>query len=62
MKKSKIALLVAVPLLAVAAIAAAAVAGRSDCPGTKICPVTGEVVCIDQCPENCGAPCRADAR
>ena len=61
MKKTKIALLVAVPLLAAAAITAAAVAGRSDCPGTKICPLTGQVVCIDQCPQSCGAA-RADAR
>ena len=61
MKKSKLALFVAVPVLAAAAIAAAAVAGRSDCPGTKICPLTGEVVCIDQCPQDCGAS-RADAR
>ena len=55
MKKSRIALLVAIPLLAVAAITAAAVAGRSDCPGTKICPLTGEVICVDQCPQGCCA-------
>lgn len=61
MKKSKIAVLVAIPLLAAAAITAAAVAGRSDCPVTKICPLTGEVVCIHQCPQDCGAS-RADAR
>ena len=58
MKKSRIALIVA-PLLAAAVITGAAVAGRPDCPGTKICPLTGEVVCIDQCPQDCG---RADAR
>ena len=59
MKKSRVALIVAIPLLAAAAITAGAVASRSDCPGTKICPLTGEVVCIDQCPQDCG---RAGAR
>ncbi len=23
---------------------------RADCPGKIICPLTGELVCIDQCP------------
>lgn len=59
MKKSKLAVLVGIPLLA-AAITAAAVAARPDCPDTKICPLMGEVICIDQCPQSCCAP-RADA-
>lgn len=61
MKKSKLAVLVGIPLLAAAAITAAAVAARPDCPGTKICPLPGEVICTDQCPQSCCAP-RADAR
>ena len=24
--------------------------GRADCPGTIVCPASGEVVCKDQCP------------
>jgi hypothetical protein len=23
---------------------------RPDCPGKIICPITGEVICADQCP------------
>ncbi len=23
---------------------------RSDCPGKIVCPITGELICIDQCP------------
>lgn len=25
-------------------------AGRLDCPGTVVCPITGERVCRDECP------------
>ena len=24
--------------------------GRTDCPGKIICPLTGQVICADQCP------------
>ncbi len=23
---------------------------RPDCPGKIVCPITGELICIDQCP------------
>lgn len=23
---------------------------RADCPGKIVCPITGEVICSDQCP------------
>jgi hypothetical protein len=38
--------------LAVIGIGAGAVAAynRSDCPGVKTCPLTGQPVCVDQCP------------
>jgi hypothetical protein len=29
-------------------------ADREDCPGQTICPLTGELVCIDRCPLNKG--------
>ena len=29
---------------------ASANAGRADCPGKIICPITGELVCWDRCP------------
>lgn len=25
-------------------------AGRIDCPGTIVCPITGDDVCVDRCP------------
>lgn len=28
---------------------------RPDCPGTIICPLTGELVCRDRCPLGSGA-------
>ncbi len=28
---------------------------RADCPGLIECPLTGELVCADQCPLNSGA-------
>ena len=31
-----------------------AAAERADCPGKIICPITGELVCIDQCPAGAG--------
>jgi hypothetical protein len=30
---------------------AAATSGRVECPGKIVCPLTGELVCRDQCPE-----------
>ncbi|MCA9288161.1 MAG: hypothetical protein KDA05_06235 [Phycisphaerales bacterium] len=24
---------------------------REDCPGKIICPITGELICADQCPQ-----------
>ena len=57
-------------MAATATMAAAAVAGglagcsstrqiasaeRADCPGKIVCPLTGELVCIDQCPAGAGA-------
>ena len=29
-------------------------AERADCPGKIVCPLTGELVCIDQCPADAG--------
>jgi hypothetical protein len=39
-------------VLTLAGISAGAVAAfqRSDCPGTRVCPLTGCVVCVDRCP------------
>ncbi len=28
---------------------------RADCPGKIVCPITGELVCIDECPAGTGA-------
>lgn len=28
---------------------------RADCPGKIVCPITGELVCIDRCPVGAGA-------
>lgn len=33
---------------------------RADCPGKIVCPLTGEMVCIDQCPAGAGA--KSDVR
>ena len=30
-------------------------AQRPDCPGKIVCPLTGELVCIDRCPAEAGA-------
>lgn len=57
MRKSRIVAL-AVGAAAAVAIAAAAVADRFECPGTKVCPLTGEVACIDRCTAAC---CAGDA-
>ncbi len=35
-------------------------AERADCPGKIVCPLTGELVCIDRCPA--GADAKADVR
>ena len=32
------------------AFAAGAEANRPECPGTIVCPLTGEIVCKDRCP------------
>lgn len=29
---------------------AQAAAERGDCPGKIVCPITGELICADQCP------------
>lgn len=29
-------------------------AEREDCPGTIVCPLTGELVCADECPIKSG--------
>ena len=53
-------------MAATATMAAAALTGcsstgqmaraeRADCPGKIVCPLTGELVCIDQCPAGAGA-------
>lgn len=37
---------------------------RPDCPGKIICPITGELICIDQCPaqeQSVAAPEQAQA-
>lgn len=59
MKKSKVISLLTVSALAVLALAAAAMTGGSDCPGTITCPLTGKVVCIDRCPANATPSCCA---
>lgn len=38
-----------------AATSEVASAEREDCPGKIVCPITGELVCIDQCPAGAGA-------
>lgn len=25
-------------------------ANRADCPGKMTCPLTGKIICVDQCP------------
>lgn len=27
---------------------------RADCPGKIVCPITGELICADQCPAESG--------
>lgn len=51
------------------ALAGSDQAGRPDCPGTIVCPLTGETVCRDRCPLNAKqpekpalAPCCAGSR
>jgi hypothetical protein len=34
----------------VAAMKLAMDSGRPDCPGKILCPITGELICADQCP------------
>ena len=29
---------------------AATTARSGDCPGTKICPLTGDLICVERCP------------
>lgn len=50
-KKVLLSLAIAVALGVSAAYPLAfASGGRSDCPGKIVCPITGEMVCSDQCP------------
>lgn len=47
--------LLSIALLAVGGVAAlgtlsSATSERADCPGKIVCPLTGELVCRDQCP------------
>lgn len=51
------------------AVAGSGPLGRPDCPGTVVCPLTGETVCRDRCPLNAearetptSAPCCAASR
>lgn len=51
------------------ALAGSGHVGRPDCPGTVVCPLTGEAVCRDRCPLNAEqrekatrAPCCAGSR
>jgi hypothetical protein len=39
-------------ILTLIGIGAGAVAAynRDDCPGQKICPLNGQVICVDRCP------------
>ena len=61
--------LVPIALVVAAAVAAAGYAtsvssttDRADCPGKIICPLTGELVCKDECPVGSDAPnARTDA-
>jgi len=39
-------------------LASSATSPRADCPGKIVCPLTGEEVCADQCPQR--DPQRAD--
>lgn len=41
------------------ALAGNANGGRPDCPGTIVCPLTGETVCRDRCPLNAEQPGKA---
>jgi len=45
-----VALLTAGTGLGAYALAGSGQSGRPDCPGTVVCPLTGEPVCRDQCP------------
>jgi len=46
-----IALVVAIAIAATAyAISSSSSADRADCPGKIVCPLTGELVCMDRCP------------
>ena len=42
----------ALVILTVVRVGAGGVAAynRVDCPGTKVCPLTGQVICVDRCP------------
>lgn len=35
-------------------------AGRADCPGKVVCPLTGELVCRDRCPLGAGTTPEAE--
>lgn len=38
--------------IAAGALAGSGPSSRPDCPGTIVCPLTGEPVCRDRCPAN----------
>ena len=38
-----------------AATGEVASAERPDCPGKIVCPITGELICADECPVGAGA-------
>lgn len=35
---------------------------RADCPGKIVCPITGELICADQCPAESGHALAAGTR
>ncbi len=56
MKRTVLWAALAVSLLAGGLVAVAVYdSGGSDCPGKIVCPLTGEVICKDQCPLGLGA-------
>ena len=58
--KTALGALLAVLSLAGGVYAYRALSSRPDCPGKIVCPLTGEVICADQCPVGEPAPAKAD--
>ena len=50
MKKPLLVLALVTVSLAGAVFAYRAATTRADCPGKVVCPLTGQVICADQCP------------